>query len=182
LAAVAVTLRVYVPGVVFVVVFPPVLTGVLLLPPPQPERLNAPTERRTTRSGAILRRRGAMKKKRQAMETTEPEYQLSRKIPGRWRAAVVVWEAVMVRVAVPEEPAERFTDEEERARFALITGSELIDRVTGPLKLFAEVIVKVIPLAVVPELTAVEVVHGVSAKSAVEEETKSDTSVPLEVA
>lgn len=79
---VAVTFRVYVPGVVRVVVdppeppVPPVLDPELAVPPPpQPEMLTAPIVRMSATSGVNLRLRGAKKKKIPAKEAAEPAYQ-----------------------------------------------------------------------------------------------------------
>lgn len=58
----------------------------------------------------------------------------------------------------------------------------LIANETAPVKLLAGVTVKVMPPAVAPEVTVDDVVHGVRAKSALLEETKSATRVPLELA
>jgi hypothetical protein len=89
---------------------------------------------------------------------------------------------MMVRVVVPGVPAETFTEDEEKAMLAAIAESAETVKVTGPLKLLAEVRVKGIPAAVAPEATVVELVHGVRAKSGLLEETKSARRVPLEVA
>lgn len=88
--------------------------------------------------------------------------------------------AVITSVVWADDPAARLTLVAENAKVAAIEESELIEKVTGPLKLFAEVTVKGIPDAVAPEATEIEVVHGVNAKSGLEEETKSATSVPFE--
>jgi len=76
---VAVTFRVYVPGVVRVVVEPPVPPvfdpELAVPPPPQPEMLTAPIMRMSATSGVNLRLRGAKKKKIPAKEAAEPAYQ-----------------------------------------------------------------------------------------------------------
>ena len=89
--------------------------------------------------------------------------------------------AVIRSVVWADDPAARLTLAAENAKVAAIEELALIEKVTGPLKLFAEATVKGIPAAVAPEATEIEVVHGVNAKSGLDEETKSATSVPFEV-
>lgn len=86
---------------------------------------------------------------------------------------------MIVRVVVAAEP-ETFTELDEKLTVAAMDESALTEKVTGPLKPFAGVTVKVIPAAVAPELTSDETVHGVSPKSALLEETKSPLRVPFD--
>jgi hypothetical protein len=166
-----------------VAVPPPEFLGLLLLPPPQPETLNAPIVTTSARSGAKRRRRfGIIHRKMPASETAVPEYQGFREVSGLCRLAVVVLcAAMMVSVVVAGVPAETFTEDEEKAMFAAMDESAETVKVTGPLKLLAEVTVKGIPAAVAPDATVVELVHGVRAKSGFVEETKSATRLPFEL-
>ena len=91
-------------------------------------------------------------------------------------------DAVIVSVVVAGVPEATLTDVAEKAKLAAIDVVELIVKVTGPLNPFAGVTVNVIPGAAAPELTLAAVVHGVSPKSAELDETKSELSVPLELA
>jgi hypothetical protein len=94
----------------------------------------------------------------------------------------VLCEAVIASVVVAGVPEETLTELAEKAKLAAIEVVALIVKATGPVNPFAGVTVKVIPEAAVPELTFVEVVHGVRAKSAELDETKSVFSVPFELA
>lgn len=87
---------------------------------------------------------------------------------------------MITRVVWAEDPEATLTLVAENEKVAAMEESALIEKVTGPLKLFAELTVNGIPEAVAPDATEIEVVHGVRAKSGLEDETKSATSVPFE--
>jgi hypothetical protein len=87
---------------------------------------------------------------------------------------------VIVSVVVAEAP-DTFTEDAEKAKLAAMDELELIEKLTGPLKPFAGATVNAIPEAVAPEVTAVDVVQGVRAKSALLEETKSPIRLPFEL-
>jgi hypothetical protein len=92
----------------------------------------------------------------------------------------VFFAAVITSVLWADDPDDKVTLVAENEKVAAIDESELTEKVTGPLKLFAEVTVNGIPEAVAPEETEIAVVHGVSAKSGLDKEMKSATSVLLE--
>lgn len=87
---------------------------------------------------------------------------------------------MITSVVWADDPDDTFRLVAENEKLAAMEESELIEKVTGPLKPLAEVTVNGIPEAVAPDATEIDVVHGVRAKSGFAEETKSATRVPLE--
>lgn len=181
-------MRLYVPGFAFVVVEPPevpeppvVDPELMPPPPPHPEMLIAPIDRTSATNGVNLLLRGAKRKSIPVKETADPAYQCRGTLLSVLALAVVVFcAAVITRVVWADDPAATLTLVAENEKLAAIDESELIEKLTGPLKLFAEVTVNGIPDVVAPDATEIDVVHGVRAKSGFEDETKSATRTPLE--